>query len=102
MAGDLDEAERMLAGELINPLVVPNSTFSAELTNAAKAKAADEVAPVNVTIRQGEVIVRNGSQLTATDIEKIDVYRTRRPNALKRTSTRPDRPPSIRTIPRIR
>ncbi len=63
MAGDLDEAERMLAAELIDPLVVPNSTFSAELTNAAKAKAADEVEPVNVTIRQGEVIVRNGSQL---------------------------------------
>ena len=32
MAGGLDEAERMLAAELISPLVVPNSTFSAELT----------------------------------------------------------------------
>ena len=37
-----------------------------------KAKAADAVAPVIVTIRQGEVIVRNGSQLTRADIEKID------------------------------
>ena len=79
MAGDLDEAERMLAGELISPLVIPNSTFSAELTNAAKAKAADEVEPVNVTIRQGEVIVRNGSQLTTTDIEKIDALNLRQP-----------------------
>jgi len=79
MAGGLDESERMLAAELIGPLVVPNSSFSSELTNAAKAKAADEVAPVNVTIRQGEVIVRNGSQLTATDIEKIDAVRLREP-----------------------
>ena len=36
MAGGLDEAERMLAAELISPLVVPNSSFSSELTNAAK------------------------------------------------------------------
>src|SRR6266576_4796350 len=72
MAGDLDEAERMLAAELIAPLVVPNSSFSADLTATARAKAAEEARPVQVTIRQGEVLVRNGSPLTATDIEKID------------------------------
>jgi cyclic-di-AMP phosphodiesterase PgpH len=79
MAGDLDEAERMLAAELIRPLVVPNSSFSLDLTNAAKAKAAADVEPINVTIRQGEVVVRNGSQLTATDIEKIDALQLREP-----------------------
>ena len=72
MAGQLDEAERMLAAEIISPLVVPNSSLSLELTNQARAKAAEAVPPVPVTIRQGEVIVRNGSPLTATDIEKID------------------------------
>ena len=72
MAGQLDEAERMLAAELISPLVVPNSSFSLELTNQARAKAAEAVAPVPVTIRQGEVIVRSGSPLATTDIEKID------------------------------
>ncbi len=72
MAGGLDEAERMLAAELISPLVVPNSSFSANLTTTARAKAAEEVVPIRVTIRQGEVIVRNGSPLAATDIEKID------------------------------
>ena len=77
MAGGLDEAERMLAAELISPLVVPNSTFSEDLTNAALTKAAADVAPVVVTIRQGEVIVRNGSVLTATDIEKIDALELR-------------------------
>jgi putative nucleotidyltransferase with HDIG domain len=79
MAGGLDEGERMLAAELISPLVVPNSTFSADLTNAARTKAGDEVVPVPVTIRQGEVIVRNGSQLTAADIEKIDALGLRQP-----------------------
>ncbi|MEO8571173.1 MAG: HDIG domain-containing metalloprotein, partial [Chloroflexota bacterium] len=72
MAGGLDESERMLAAELINPLLVPNSSFSQQLTDTARSKAAEAVAPVKVTIRQGEVIVRNGSPLAATDIEKID------------------------------
>jgi putative nucleotidyltransferase with HDIG domain len=72
MAGQLDEAQRMLAAELISPLVVPNSSFSQELTDQARAKAAADVVPVPVIIRQGEVIVRNGSPLSATDIEKID------------------------------
>jgi cyclic-di-AMP phosphodiesterase PgpH len=72
MAGQLDEAQRMLAAELISPLVVPNSSYSPDLTTQAREKAAEAVAPVAVTIRQGEVIVRNGSPLLATDIEKID------------------------------
>ncbi len=72
MAGGLDESERMLAAELINPLVVPNSSFSQQLTDTARSKATEAVAPVKVTIRQGEVIVRNGSPLAATDIEEID------------------------------
>jgi len=72
MAGGLNEAQRMLATELISPLLVPNSSFSADLTTLARAKAAEAVVPVRSTIRQGEVIVRNGSPLTAIDIEKID------------------------------
>ncbi len=72
MAGGLDEAERMLAAELIAPLIVPNSSFDQSLWDTAQAKAAEAVIPVRVTIRQGEVIVRNGSPLVATDIEKID------------------------------
>jgi cyclic-di-AMP phosphodiesterase PgpH len=77
MAGQLDEAERMLAAELISPLVVPNSSFSQDLTNQARAKAAEAVTPISVTIRQGEVIARSGSPLSATDIEKIDALRLR-------------------------
>jgi putative nucleotidyltransferase with HDIG domain len=72
MAGGLDESERMLAAELIAPLIVPNSSFSQPLWTTAQDKAAEAVTPVRETIRQGEVIVRNGSPLSATDIEKID------------------------------
>ncbi len=77
MAGGLDEAERMLAADLIAPLIVPNSSFSEDLTSSARARAAEDVAPVRVTVRQGEVIARIGSPLTATDIETIDALRLR-------------------------
>ena len=71
MGGDLDEAERMLAAEIIRPLIVPNSSFSQTLTDQAMDRAAENVQPVRVSIAQGEVVVRNGTPLTAADLEMI-------------------------------
>jgi cyclic-di-AMP phosphodiesterase PgpH len=75
MGGDLTEAERMLAAELIEPLVVPNSSFSAQATETARDAAEAGVDPVMVDIVQNEVVVRNGERLTAADIEKITALR---------------------------
>jgi cyclic-di-AMP phosphodiesterase PgpH len=71
MGGDLDEAERMLAAEIIAPLVVPNSSFDQTLFDQARDRAAEEVQPVLVEIAQGQVVVRNGEPLTAADLEVI-------------------------------
>ncbi len=72
MGGDLDEAERMLAAEIIAPLVVPNSSFDETLTDQARDRAAELVAPVPVAVAQGQVVVRNGEPLTAADLEVIE------------------------------
>ncbi len=72
MAGGLDGPERMLAAELIGPLLVPNSSFSPNLTAQARDRAAEAVEDVRVQILQGEVIVRQGTRLDATQIEQID------------------------------
>ncbi len=72
MAGDLDESERMLAAELIAPLVVPNSSFDQTLFNQARDRAAENVTPVPVSIVQGQVVVRNGEPLSAADLEVIE------------------------------
>ncbi len=72
MAGGLDAAQRMLAAELVRDLVVPNSSFSQLLTDQEKDRAEAAVVPIVVEIAQREVIVRNGTLLTAADIEKID------------------------------
>ena len=71
MGGDLDEAERMLAAEIIRPLIVANSSFSQTLTDQARDRAAENVQPVVVDIAQGEVVVRNGTPLTPADLEVI-------------------------------
>ena len=82
MAGGLNDAERALAAELISPLVVPNSSFDAELTEQERDRRAAAVMPVRVQILLGEVIVRAGERLGPEDIEKVD--------ALGLGETRPD------------
>jgi hypothetical protein len=72
MAGGLDAAQRMLAAELVRDLVVPNSSFSQDLTTQSGDRAEAAIAPIVVKIAQRETIVRNGTLLTAADIEKID------------------------------
>ena len=56
MAGGLDAAERMLAAELISPLIVPNSSFDQALTDSARDAAAAAVDPVRVSVAQGEIV----------------------------------------------
>ena len=72
MAGGLDGAERMLAAELIAPLLVPNSSFSPELTAQARDRAAEAVEDVRVQILQDQLIVQQGTRLNAAQIEQID------------------------------
>ena len=72
MTGDLDEAERMLAADLISPLVVANSSFSEALTGDARDAAAAAVDPITVEVLQGEVIVRGGQRLEPADIEAVN------------------------------
>jgi cyclic-di-AMP phosphodiesterase PgpH len=81
LAGGLNEAERMLAAELISPLVKPNSSFSEDQTNEARNGAAAAVKPVRVQVRQGQVIARAGEPLAATDIEMIDALGMSRASA---------------------
>ncbi|MEO8208259.1 MAG: HDIG domain-containing metalloprotein [Chloroflexota bacterium] len=67
MAGGLVEAERMLAAELIARLVVPNSSFSAVLTQQEQDRQAAAVAPITESYLPGEILVRGGTKLTIAD-----------------------------------
>ncbi|HEY8870487.1 MAG TPA: HDIG domain-containing metalloprotein [Candidatus Limnocylindrales bacterium] len=74
MAGGLSDDERTLAAALIAPLIVPNSSYSATLTDQERDRQAALVAPVTEQILQGEVIVRGGSKLSNTDLEKVQAF----------------------------
>jgi cyclic-di-AMP phosphodiesterase PgpH len=85
MAGGLELNERTLAAELISPLIVPNSSFSAALTEQERTKQADLVPPVKVQVAQNETIVRKGEKVTAAQLEKIDEFglRNARPDVAR-------------------
>jgi putative nucleotidyltransferase with HDIG domain len=70
----LTDDERGLATEIVAPLLVPNATYSETLTTDARDAAAAAVLPVSYTIRQGEVIVDAGKQVTALEIAKLEAF----------------------------
>jgi len=74
MAGGLDEGERTLAAQMIAPLVVPNSSYSPELTAQAKVKAADLVPDRMINYAQNETIVRKGEKVTPLALEAITEF----------------------------
>jgi putative nucleotidyltransferase with HDIG domain len=74
-AGDLSEAESSLGAALIRPLVVPNSSFSADMTEAARSRAAEGVDDVTKSWERGETIVRAGDRVDAVAWEAINFYR---------------------------
>jgi hypothetical protein len=71
MAGGLTDSERALAAELIAPLLVPNSSYSADLTQQERDRRAAAVAPVVEEIVQGQVLVRVGDKVSDVDIARI-------------------------------
>ena len=73
-AGDLSAAETSLGAALIQPLVVPNSSFSEELTAQARSRAAEAVADVVKAWERGETIVRSGDRVDEVALEAIDYF----------------------------
>ena len=71
MAGGLSNDERALAAELIAPLLVPNSSYSATLTQQEQDRRAAEVEPVVERILQDQIIVPGGTQVTAVDLARV-------------------------------
>jgi putative nucleotidyltransferase with HDIG domain len=74
MAGGLDDAERALAAEVIRPLVVPNSSYSDELTRQARSTAAEQLPDRVVNYAQNETIVRKGEKVTPLALEAITKF----------------------------
>ena len=57
--------------ELLTPLIVANVVVNPEETTAAREVARNRVAPVRVTRERGQVLVEEGRELTAADLEVL-------------------------------
>jgi len=67
----LTEKEAELAVEIVAPLVVANSFYSPELTDAARQAAREAVEPVIQSFIAGQTIVTRGQVITAADLEAL-------------------------------
>lgn len=74
IAGDLSPDERALAAAMVAPLLLANSSYSAELTGDAKLAAAAAVAPVQKSWDQGETIVADGVRIDDLAFEAITFF----------------------------
>ncbi len=68
---DVPADQRALAAEIIEPLLIANSSYDDNATQAARQAAVQDTKPVMVTVKQDEVIVDQGHTISATDLEKI-------------------------------
>jgi len=66
-----DQAEVVVA--VVSAFIAPNSTYSESLTEAARQKAREMVAPVSRSYKAGETIVQRGQVITAPDLEALEV-----------------------------
>jgi putative nucleotidyltransferase with HDIG domain len=60
--------------ELVQAFVIPNSLYNAQLTEAARQQARDNVAPVTRSFRANEIVVQSGKVITVTDFEALQQF----------------------------
>lgn len=67
----LNEEQAAVVVELVSAFVIPNSVYSAELTEAAKRSAREAVEPVTQSYKAGEIIVLRGQVLRPAQLEAL-------------------------------
>ena len=67
----LNEDQVAIVVELVSAFVIPNSVYSAELTEAAKKSAREAVEPIIQQYKAGEIIVLRGQIISAPQLEAL-------------------------------
>ena len=73
---------------LVSPLIVPTSIYSEDLTDQARKQAANNIQPVVKKVIAGEVLVRRGQLLKASDLESLEKYDLTQLNDLRQLMVR--------------
>jgi len=70
----ISEQSKPIASKLLMEVLKPNLTKDEEATKSRAQRAVEAVDPVIVTIKQGEVIVETGEQITQEDFVLLDNF----------------------------
>lgn len=76
---DMTLRQQRAADELVRVWVLPNLTLNADKTAALRKQARANVTPVRIIVEQGEMILRNGDIVKASDLEKLEAAGLRNP-----------------------
>ena len=68
------EDQTAIITALVQAFVVPNSLYDAQLTEAARQQARDNVSPVTRSFRANEIIIQGGKVITVTDFEALQQF----------------------------
>jgi len=68
----LPEEQAALVVEIVSAFVSTNSTYSAELTDAARASARDAVEPVTQSYKAGEIVILRGQIIYPAALEALE------------------------------
>ncbi len=75
---ELSSAQAEIVSEIAKDLIVPNSLYHAQQTEAARMRAREGVAPVVRVVKRGEVILQKGHVLDALDLETLEALGLRK------------------------
>src|SRR5215204_4884253 len=76
----LSETDRNLAVNIAGRFIRSNLIVNAEATAQLRRHALEAVAPVQVTVEEGETVLAQGQVATAQDLEKLEMLGLRNPN----------------------
>ncbi|MFN0070284.1 MAG: HD family phosphohydrolase [Chloroflexota bacterium] len=77
----LNDTDRTLAVSIASRFIRPNLLANVEATAQLRRQAQEAVAPVQVTVEEGETVLLQGQVATAQDLEKLEMLGLRNPNA---------------------
>ncbi len=70
----LNEEQAAVVVELVSAFVIPNSVYSAELTESAKGSAREAVEPIIQGYKAGEIIVLRGQIIRPAQLEALQQF----------------------------
>ena len=66
------QSSSQLIVDLVSPFIIPNSLYSEELTEAARAEVEKNVTPVIRKYEIGQIIIQHGQVMKAEDLEALE------------------------------